>query len=323
MRTLEPIPAKLKQRMRQTRLYLSMSGSAGYALATGTLLLFHGARAFAHAGEGHVGLPWTFDPWILAPLVGAGVLYASGAGLLWRRAGRGRHIRGWQVLAYGAGWLCLMAALISPLHWLGEHVFAFHMIEHEIIMAVAAPLVVMARPAGALLWAFPHALRLGCGRFARRPAVRRIWRWLSEARTATLIHGVAIWVWHAPALFDAAVGDLLLHRLQHLTFVLTALLFWWSVLQRSDRGSGAWYLFVTMLHTSLLGALIALAPRVVYGVQTRYATEWGLSPLQDQQLAGVVMWVPAGTVYAGAALALIAIWIMRSSEGTGDVTRGS
>jgi putative membrane protein len=105
-----------------------------------------------------------------------------------------------------------------------------------------------------------------------------------------------------------------MHRLQHLSFFVTALLFWWSVLRRSDLGVGAWHLFITMLHTSVLGALMALAPRVLYGAQTLHSAEWGLSPLQDQQLAGVVMWVPAGTVYAGAALALTAIWISRSSE---------
>jgi cytochrome c oxidase assembly factor CtaG len=113
-------------------------------------------------------------------------------------------------------------------------------------------------------------------------------------------------------LFDAAVASVLFHRLQHLSFLVTALLFWWSVLRRSNCGLAAWHLFVTMLHTSVLGALMALAPRVLYDAQTATAGAWGLTALEDQQLAGIIMWIPAGTVYAGAALAMTSIWIRQS-----------
>jgi cytochrome c oxidase assembly factor CtaG len=117
-------------------------------------------------------------------------------------------------------------------------------------------------------------------------------------------------------LFDAAVTNVALHRAQHLSFFLTAVLFWWSVLRRSESGAGAWHVFITMLHTSVLGALMALAPHVLYGAQTATAFEWGLTPLEDQQLAGIIMWIPAGTIYAGAALAQLAIWIRQSSGHT-------
>jgi cytochrome c oxidase assembly factor CtaG len=105
-----------------------------------------------------------------------------------------------------------------------------------------------------------------------------------------------------------------MHRLQHLSFLITAMLFWWSVFYRSNPGVAAWHLFVTMMHTAILGALMALAPKVLYHAQTATAAEWGLTPLQDQQLAGLIMWIPAGTVYAGAAMALIVIWIKKSGE---------
>jgi len=188
------------------------------------------------------------------------------------------------------------------------------MIEHEILMAISAPLLVLARPIGTFLWSLPRGIRLSAGRFLRRPAVNAIWQWLSVGRNATLLHGVAIWAWHAPVLFEAAVVNVTVHRLQHLSFLLTAVLFWWSVFRRGDVGVAAWHLFVTMLHTSVLGALMALAPRVLYEAQTATAAKWGLTPLEDQQLAGLVMWVPAGTIYAGAALVLTAIWIRHSGE---------
>jgi putative membrane protein len=204
----------------------------------------------AHGTEPHgIAAMWTFDPWIVTPLFIGGVLYAMGLAVLWRRAGADRRIRGWQAAAYFAGWMSLAIALVSPLHWLGEHVFTFHMIEHEIVMAISAPLLVMARPIGALLWSLPRDARLALGHLLRRPSVDAAWRWLSGGRNATLLHGLAIWSWHAPSMFDAAVANIAVHRLQHLSFLLTAILFWWSVLQRSVSGVAAWHLFITMLHT--------------------------------------------------------------------------
>ena len=268
----------------------------------------------AHGTEANVlTASWTFDPWVVTPLLLAGAVYALGTSTLWQRTAAGRNVRGWNLLAFFGGWLSLSLALVSPLHWLGEHLFTFHMIEHEIVMAISAPLLVISRPVGTFLWSMPRRARVAVGRFLRRRVVTAIWRWVSSGGTATLIYGVAIWVWHAPLLFDAAVVDVTMHRLQHLSFLLTAILFWWSVLRSSETGVAAWHLFITMLHTSVLGALMALSPRVLYGAQTVTALQWGLTPLEDQQLAGLIMWIPAGTIYAGAALALTAIWVRHSS----------
>jgi cytochrome c oxidase assembly factor CtaG len=272
-------------------------------------------RVLAHGSAAESPLSWTFDPWIVTPLAMLGLLYAIGSLVLRRRRARSPLTRLPAALYWG-GWLSLAASLVSPLHWLGEHLFAFHMIEHEIIMAVSAPLLVLANPVGTLLWGLPHRVRVAVGRAMRQKPITTAWRWLSQGSQATVLHGVAIWAWHAPILFDAAVTNVALHRLQHLSFFLSAVLFWWSVFRRSDAGAAAWHVFITMLHTSVLGALIALAPRVLYGAQTASAASWGLTPLEDQQLAGIVMWVPAGTIYAGAALALAAIWIRQSGERT-------
>jgi cytochrome c oxidase assembly factor CtaG len=283
-----------------------------------TSFVLSAGPALAHGNEPHGAVAtWTFDPWIVTPLLVVGLLYAAGSAVLWRRTAIARQVRGWQALAYFTGWMSLALALISPLHWLGEHLFTFHMIEHEIVMAISAPLLAMARPIGTLLWSLPRRVRIASGRFLRRPTVDAAWQWLSAGRNATLLHGVTIWAWHAPLLFDAAVVNVAVHRLQHLSFLLTAILFWWSVFRRGDSGVGAWHLFITMLHTSVLGALMTLAPRVLYEAQTATAAEWGLTALEDQQLAGLIMWVPAGTIYAGATLALTTIWIRRSSNTNG------
>ncbi|MDK4743678.1 cytochrome c oxidase assembly protein [Rhizobium sp. CNPSo 3464] len=285
-------------------------------------LLMMARQAAAHGAEAHLFHSiWTIDPWIGTPLAIIAFLYGRGSWKLWRRTGRSRPVMAKRAICYWAGWLTLAGALLSPLHWLGEQVFTFHMIEHEIIMAVSAPMIVIARPAGLFLWGMPERLRRWTGRAMRRGTVRSVWRWLSGGTNATLLHAVAIWAWHAPALFDAAVDDVALHRLQHLSFFASAVLFWWSVFWCSNHGVAAWHLFLTMLHTGALGALMALAPRVLYVEQTHAAATWGLTPLEDQQLAGMVMWIPAGTIYAGAALVLAALWIANAGRGVDHVQR--
>jgi cytochrome c oxidase assembly factor CtaG len=277
------------------------------------VLAAFGRAAYAHgvvADDLHGA--WTFDPWIVVPLFTAAFFYAVGS---WRLRSRSRHqpTQHWRPLAFWSGWISLGVALVSPLHWLGEHLFTFHMIEHEILMAIAAPLMVTARPLGIMLWALPRYPRRQTANMLRSWPVRGTWRALASGCTATLLHGVVIWVWHAPILFDTTVENITLHRLQHVSFFASAVLFWWAVLWRCPTGAAAWHVFITMMHTSVLGALMALAPRVLYGAQTAAAADWGLTPLEDQQLAGVIMWVPAGTIYAGVALILLALWIRRSS----------
>jgi cytochrome c oxidase assembly factor CtaG len=291
------------------------------------LLLLVPCGALAHGADPHGNLPaWTFDPWVVLPLVGVLALYLVGLGVLWRRAGAGHGIRFWQAGCYLAGWLALAGALLSPLHWWGEHLFTAHMIEHEVVMIVAAPLLVLGRPLGAGLWAWPAAARRQVGRLAQGGGpVGLPWRLLTRPAVASLLHALAIWVWHVPALFDATVTSTALHRLQHLSFLLSALLFWWAMLHRAHPGTAAAHLFATMVHTGILGAVLCFAPRVLFRAQTAQAVLWGLTPLEDQQLAGLVMWVPGGIVYIGAALAFVALWIRRSGgwKDGGDALRAS
>jgi len=197
------------------------------------------------------------------------------------------------------------------LHWLGEHLFTAHMIEHELLMAVAAPLLAVSRPLGAFLRASPKPIRNTLTQWAHTGPSRRAWRALMDPTAATVLHGIALWVWHVPFLLDATVENEFLHRLQHVSFLGTALIFWWALFRRprSNYGMGAMHVFATMVHMSLLGALLTLSPRLLYGAQTANAPLFGLTSLEDQQLAGLVMWVPAGTLYAGTALAMLGLWL--------------
>ncbi|MER8489252.1 cytochrome c oxidase assembly protein [Mesorhizobium australicum] len=273
-------------------------------------------------GAGAPQAGWTLAFPITLPLAAIALIYALGASRLWRRSSRGRSERTRQVLLFAAGWGVLTGALVSPIHALGERVFAAHMIEHELLMAVAAPLLVAACPGAALIWALPAALRRGTGRLTHGRIVQAIWTVASRPFNATIIHGIAIWIWHVPVLFEAALQQGVLHYAQHASFLGTALLFWWVILPRSGRqqacGSAVMHLFFTSLHTGLLGVLLLLSPRLWYPQNAGGAALWGLTPIEDQQLAGLVMWVPAGLIYGGAALLLAGLWISKS--GTREVT---
>lgn len=126
---------------------------------------------------------WELDPWAATPLL-LSALYVRGVALLWRRAGVGRSIKRWQALCFAAGWI----AVVSPLHELAEHLFLAHMIEHELLMAVAAPLLAVSRPLGAFLQALPRTLRSRVLQTTARRPVRSAWHWLLLPPTATALH---------------------------------------------------------------------------------------------------------------------------------------
>jgi putative membrane protein len=238
------------------------------------------------------------DPVALLLLICA-ALYARGLHALWRRAGRGRGISYRQATWFALGTLAIAAALVSPLDALGERFFSVHMLQHEILMLVAAPLMVLARPLGAWTWAFPLHVRRRIGHAVQAGWWAAVWRFITDPLGAWALHALALWGWHVPALFEAAVENEAVHALQHASFLATALLFWWSVIgprSRSAAGPTMASLFTTMLHTSALGALLTLAAAPWY---PRYG-------LEDQQLGGLIMWVPGAAAYVVAALAVMA-----------------
>ncbi len=260
---------------------------------------------------------WELDPWIVTPLVLSAILYATGTLSIWRRAGVGRGVPIWHAASFAGGWLTLVAALVSPLHELSEHLFSAHMVEHELLMAVAAPLLCLAHPIGPLLRGMPRSLRSGSIKLASGPLVSGIWRWLMTPVVATVLHAIAIWAWHVPALLDGTLVHPWMHRLQHVSFFGTALVFWWAIVRRPRReyGAASLHIFATMMHMGALGALLTLAPRVLFPLQCAGAPAFGLTPLEDQQLAGLIMWVPAGTLYIFAGLFAAGLWLGSAKPG--------
>ncbi|MBV9268174.1 MAG: cytochrome c oxidase assembly protein, partial [Acidobacteriaceae bacterium] len=251
---------------------------------------------------------WEFDPGVIIPLVVSAVLYAIGS----RRDVGSTNLR---KSCFWLGWLTVAIALVSPLHPLGEVLFSAHMVQHEILMLLSAPLLVLSRPLVTFLWALPFNWRRTLGRFSKRPAVTATWTFFTTAFTAWWIHAVAIWTWHLPFLFDLTLKSDLAHTAQHLSFFVSALLFWWALFYAHGRrahGSAVLYLFTTAVHTDILGALLTFAPHIWYPPYSHTTQAWNLTPLQDQQIGGLIMWVPANLVYIAAGLTLFAAWLKES-----------
>ncbi|HTE16012.1 MAG TPA: cytochrome c oxidase assembly protein, partial [Burkholderiales bacterium] len=168
---------------------------------------------------------------------------------LWRASGSARGIAGWRVAAFGTGWLALVTALTNPLDALGQVSFAAHMAQHEILMLVAAPLLVLGKPLAAFAWVLPLAYRHTALQTFRNKLWQSCWTWLVAAPVAWSVHALALWIWHAPAWFEAGLHYPLIHDLQHMSFLASALLFWWSLVRRRPDGIAVLYVLTTLLHT--------------------------------------------------------------------------
>ena len=283
-------------------LRLLIGGAPGALFATDCAA--HVASAAAHEHP-------DFDAVLAGLLVASALLYARGVTRLWRKAGVGRGIRIVDVSRFALGVVTLAAALLSPIDALADRSFAIHMAEHELLMVLAAPLFVLARPLEAAAWALPSGVRQAVTALTRAQLMRRVWHSVSAPVWATCVHALALWMWHLPPLFLAALASEPLHVFQHVCFFASALAFWWAIFGGAIRTPGAISLaclFATMLLTSALGALLTFAPSPWY-VQVTGSRLFGLTPLEDQQLGGLIMWVPGGLTYVVIALAIVGAWL--------------
>jgi putative membrane protein len=285
-------------------------------LASAALALCAAAPAFGHGGEhGGDGPGWTFAPLVVAPLGLLLLLFLVGRHRLASRSRIDRR-RPWLFLG---GWLVLALSLVSPLHEGGEQSFTLHMIEHELIMLVATFMLAASHSGGILAWGLPGTFRQRLGGSWKAP-LAQLWRRLSDPVTATIVQAVVMWAWHAPALFDRALGSPGWHVAQHLSFVVSSLIFWAAMLDTRRGGYlvSAACLFVTSLVEGALGALMALSASPWYSAYAKMGvTGIQLDPTTDQQLAGLIMWIPGGLVHGGAALGLLYQWLKSDEESRG------
>lgn len=234
--------------------------------------------------------PWAPDePLILVGLAAAGFAYERGAARLPGRPATRR-------VSFAAALTTLAAALLSPLDELAGDLFSAHMVQHLLLTLVAPPLLVHAKPGPALVASLPRRLRRGTSR--PRRAARRIAGPLSRPVPLTAAYGIVLWGWHAPALYDAAVAFPAVHAAEHLSMLLAATGLWRLILAPRVHPFGRIAVtFATSLQSGVLGAALVFAPFPLYSAHLSTTGAYGLGALEDQQLAGALMWIPPSVVY--------------------------
>jgi cytochrome c oxidase assembly factor CtaG len=278
----------------------------------------------AHGGKPHslhdLLRTWGLEPYVLLLLALSATLYIVGTARLWKSSRPGAGLKRWEASAFALGWLTLIIALVSPLHPWGRVLFSAHMTQHEILMLLSAPLLVLGRPLIVFLFALPQQWSRTIAHATHIPAWQATWRVLSNPFVAWAIHAVALWIWHVPAFFQATIDNDVVHTFQHTSFLGSALLFWYAVIHGKHHVSGygmaVLYMFTTALHSSILGALITFTKTIWYPAYEHTTQSWGLTPLEDQQLGGLIMWIPAGLVYIFAGLLFTYAWITESGRRT-------
>lgn len=258
---------------------------------------------------------WNWDPAAWLALALAAWAFERGLERLRKRGGASEAQLQQRAKWFYGGLAALFVALFSPLAALSDVLLSAHMIQHTLLIAVAAPLMALSRAATPILLAAPAPVRNSAGRLLKRTGLARFsWRGLAQPVMAWGLHALALWFWHAPVYFEAALENRLIHRLEHFSFFATAALFWgvvWQALGRNSgrQGFGVVYLLTMTLQSLLLGVLMMVSSTPWYFSYVETAPAWGLTSLHDQHLAGTLLWLPASLVYAGAALVLFRSWL--------------
>jgi putative membrane protein len=228
-----------------------------------------------------------------------GILYARGARRLAARPGAARALGRWRPAGFLGGATVLAVALGSPLHQAAEASLAAHMVQHLLLIVVAAPLLAWGRPL-TVLAVTGTPVRAVVRRTA--PLVRAL---LARPLLVWTAHVGVLWLWHLPRPYMAALADPVVHAVEHVTLLGTAVLFWLVVAEPDAAARQGWipaagYLFAAAMQSTVLGALLTLSDSPWYPAAAT------LEGLVDQQRAGVLMWVPGGLVYLGATLTVVA-----------------
>jgi putative membrane protein len=277
----------------------------------------------------HTGQPLAphdlWGAWNLDPVLVVGFLLAA---LAYRAGWAGGARRGSDTVrarCFTGALAAVGIALVSPLDAAAGSLASAHMVQHVLLLLVAAPLLALSAPLGTLLRGSPLVVRRAAGRWRRRLRLTRpILRPLRHPATVWLLHVGTLWFWHAAVPYDAALRSHPLHVIEHATFLGTAWLFWRVVIgarnpERVPNGLGVLLVFTMAMQSVFLSVLLTFARAPWYAGYAATTAPWGLTPLADQQLAGVIMWVPAGGIYLAVALALLVAWV-RATERDGVPT---
>lgn len=262
---------------------------------------------------------WTFDPLTLAGLAVLIVLYTRG--LVRSRGRSGDLFPWWRPTSFYVGWTALLLGAVSPIDGLSGDLFLMHMVQHMLMMMVGPPLILVGTPVVPVLRGLPRVLRddLAIPLFQMK-RVRKALSFLASPLTAWLVFVFTVWVWHIPALYNEAVTNEALHFLQHATFIGAAAFFWWIAIDpvplkpRLSYALRLLYLFLATLQSTALAAIITLSEDVLYSYYESVPRLWGLTPGEDQMIAGLIMWIPGAGIYFIVLSVLFFVMLARDNE---------
>lgn len=265
---------------------------------------------------------WEWRPEVLAVIVPLGLLYLLGWRRLRRQSVHRKLANWWRLSSYLGGLGFIALSLMSPIDRLGGQLFFMHMIQHMLTIMFAAPLLHLADPFPFVLWALPTALRLRiAGLFTRDSGFRRVLVKVTQPGVAWLVFLTIYLGWHDANAYNAALYYPWVHDVQHITFFLAALLYWWPIVGSAPHihpRFPAWgklvYLIGTVPPNMFVGVSIAFASDVIYTYYLSIPRIWGFSTMEDQQLSGAIMWIVGSQMFIMVALFILARLFQRSDE---------
>jgi len=263
---------------------------------------------------------WSWEPSVLIGLSLVAGGYAVLVSPLRRRLDWGGPVPFGRQLCFYLGTVSVFVALVSPLDILAdEFLFSAHMAQHMLLTFVAAPLWLIGLPGWVPEQLASRARLVWAGTRLTQPAV------------AFVVFNGAMWEWHIPVAYDAALRSEPLHVFEHMTFMATAVLGWWPVIQRwpaKNHDPRPWrilYLFLSTFPCTALAAVITLSPHLLYSFYAEAPLKLGLSPIIDQQVGGLLMWLPADMILMLAALIVGNHWLVDQTgrQASGNQPRGA
>jgi putative membrane protein len=295
------------------------AGAAGVLVLAGLALpaaaLAHGPVPAEPPSVANLLLGWSFEPLVLLPLLGTAIAWVATVRRV-NAAHPANPVPQARTVTFLGGLLAIAFALQSGIEQYDTALFSIHMVQHVLLILVAAPLIALSAP-------ITLTLR------ASRPEVRRRWilpvlhsrplRWLSHPVVAWLLFAAVMWGTHFSPLFDAALENPWLHDLEHVLFLVAALLFWWPAVGRDPapwripHAGRVMYVFLQMPQNTFLAVVILFAAAPLYPHYATLSRPWGPSALVDQQIAGAVMWLAGDLLFITAIVAIVAGW-MRFEE---------
>jgi cytochrome c oxidase assembly factor CtaG len=216
--------------------------------------------------------------------------------------------------------MALAIALLSPLDRLSADLLSAHMIQHLILLIVDPVCLVLGRPLLVIRWGLPLAMRRRwVQRWRPNSTFNQSRQLVASPLLAFALYSAILWFWHLPAFYQAALQSEWVHVVEHSSFFAAATLLWWVVIfphgGRDRYGISIAVIFLTAVQGSILGALLTFSTVLWYPMNSLAAASWGITPLDDQQLAGLIMWIPPGVLYLGAIVILFVNWLAAVEQG--------